>query len=216
MIPVVVLLLMALVAFVVLTFAFDADLFANKTIGLLYPASGARGAYPLENQTSTVGSSLIPATKDVKSVQNATPTPMTTTATTPSAVLWPFPKRDICSDSSPCNEQCIGNLFTEPWPMPDPGPWPLPGPNPWPMPEPKPRPMPEPNPGPMSEQTSWPMTQPTSSPMPQPASLPLPGRDPRPKTKRPSSTMPAQVSSPMPRQDPSHMSSSQRESTIGS
>ncbi|XP_075553579.1 uncharacterized protein LOC142586213 [Dermacentor variabilis] len=110
MIPVVVLLLMALVVFVVLTFAFDADLFANKTIGLLYPASGVRAAYPPENQTSTVGYSLTPATKDVKAVHNATPTPMTTTATTPSAVMWPFPKR-------------------APWPMPEPGPWPLPEPS---------------------------------------------------------------------------------------
>ncbi|XP_070395737.1 anti-sigma-I factor RsgI2-like isoform X9 [Dermacentor albipictus] len=183
MIPVVVLLLMALVAFVVLTFAFDADLFANKTIGLRYPASGARGAYPPENQTSTVGSSLIPVTEDVKNVQNATPTPTTTTATIPSAVLWPFPKRDICSDSSPCNEQCIGNLFTEPWPMPDPGPWPLPGPNPWPMPEPKPRPMPGPNPGSDSEPEPWTVTDPAPWPMTEPKPWPMPVPHPRPMSK---------------------------------
>nr|XP_054922685.1 protein TsetseEP-like [Dermacentor andersoni] len=187
MIPVVVLLLMALVAFVVLTFAFDADLFANKTIGLLYPASGARGAYPLENQTSTVGSSLIPATKDVKNVQNATPTPMTTTATTPSAVLWPFPKR-------------------EPWPMPDPGPWPLPGPNPWPMPEPKPRPMPEPNPGSDSEPEPWTVTDPAPWPMTEPKPWPMPEPHPRPMSEPDPFPMTVPKPPPMPEPNPGPMS----------
>ncbi|KAH6928754.1 hypothetical protein HPB50_019237 [Hyalomma asiaticum] len=90
MIPVVIFLLVGLVVFVVLTFAFDADIRANNTVGSLKEASGLRGT--LTNKTTTVVNLVKPSTRRLEDVRNVTRAPNATTeAVTPKGPLR-FPR----------------------------------------------------------------------------------------------------------------------------